>query len=250
MSIEHGVDEAGVAQVVVHRPPVNALAIADWFQLARIFRSMEEDSSIRVAILSARGRGFNAGVDIKEVQRLEGMEGLLGANRGCHAAFDAIYHCAVPVIAAVHGYCLGGGIGLVGCADLVLAAEDASFGLPEVDRGALGAATHLRRLVPEQRARHMLYTCERASSQELQRYGSVLEVLPRDRLQERAREIAASIAAKPAGVIRAAKACLNDIEPLDISRSYRHEQGYTFELNLAGHGDRARRAFVDGEEPT
>src|SRR5450759_4374637 len=65
------------------------------------------------------------------------------ANRGCFAAFAAVYDCAVPVIAAVQGFCLGGGVGLAGNADIVIAAQDATFGLPEVDRGALGAATHL-----------------------------------------------------------------------------------------------------------
>ncbi len=64
----------------------------------------------------------------------------------------------MPVIAAVHGYCLGGGIGLVGNADIIVASDDATFGLPEVDRGALGAATHLARLVPQHKMRAMVYT--------------------------------------------------------------------------------------------
>ena len=64
----------------------------------------------------------------------------------------------MPVIAAVNGFCLGGGIGLVGNADMIVASEDATFGLPEVDRGALGAATHLSRLVPQHKVRAMLYT--------------------------------------------------------------------------------------------
>src|SRR6185436_812296 len=100
----------------------------------------------RVVVLAAEGRGFCAGVDIKEMQRTEGHTALLDANRGCFAAFAAVYDCPVPVVAAVHGFCLGGGVGLVGNADLIVAADDATFGLPEVDRGALGAATHLARL--------------------------------------------------------------------------------------------------------
>ncbi|CUM36056.1 Probable enoyl-CoA hydratase EchA20 [Streptomyces venezuelae] len=99
-------------------------------------------------VLAAGGRGFNAGVDIKEIQRTTGHDALLGANRGCYEAFAAVYDCEVPVVAAVHGFCLGGGIGLVGNADVVVASDDATFGLPELDRGALGAATHLSRLVP------------------------------------------------------------------------------------------------------
>ena len=108
--------------------------------------------------LAADGRGFCAGVDIKEIQQAPGHEVLVGANRGCFAAFAAVYDCPVPVIAAVHGFCLGGGVGLAGNADIVIAAEDATFGLPEVDRGALGAATHLSRLVPQHLMRAMVYT--------------------------------------------------------------------------------------------
>ena len=99
-------------------------------------------------MLRAEGRGFNAGVDIKEMQHTTGFDALIGANKGCYAAFKAVYECAVPVIAAVNGFCLGGGVGLVGNADCIVASDDAYFGVPEVDQGALGAATHLARLVP------------------------------------------------------------------------------------------------------
>src|SRR3954453_5140856 len=148
MGITHNVDGRGIAEVVMDNPPVNALTVAGWFELADVVRSLGEDPAVRVVVLRAGGRGFNAGVDIKEMQNTEGFDALIGANRGCYAAFAAVYECAVPVIAAVHGYCLGGGIGLVGNADIVIASDDATFGLPEVDRGALGAATHLARLVP------------------------------------------------------------------------------------------------------
>src|SRR6187431_764147 len=177
MPITHSVTD-GVAEVVMDHPPVNALPVAGWFELADILRALGRDPAVRVVILTAEGRGFNAGVDIKEMQATEGHTALIGANRGCYAAFAAVYECEVPVIAAVHGYCLGGGIGLVGNADIILASEDATFGLPEVDRGALGAATHLARLVPQHRMRAMVYTGERATAEELHRYGSILRMVP------------------------------------------------------------------------
>src|SRR3546814_162933 len=120
---------------------------------------------------------------IKEMQSTEGHDALIGANRGCYAAFAAVYDCAVPVVAAVNGFCLGGGIGLVGNADVIVAADDATFGLPEVDRGALGAATHLSRLVPQHKMRAMVYTSAVATAQELQHFGSVLRVVPQAELQ-------------------------------------------------------------------
>ena len=170
---------------------------------------------------------------------------LVGANAGCYAAFKAVYECEVPVIAAVNGFCLGGGIGLVGNADVIVAADDATFGLPEVDRGALGAATHLARLVPQHKMRAMVYTATTATAQELHHFGSVLSVVPPDQLRDEAMRVAGEIADKSPTVIRAAKACLNGIDPVDVNRSYRFEQGYTFELNLKGVADEHRDAFVD-----
>ena len=177
---------AGVAEIVVDNPPVNALPVAGWFELAEAVTAAGRDPSVRVVVLRAEGRGFNAGVDIKEMQGTEGFTALLGANRGCFAAFAAVYECEVPVIAAVHGYCLGGGIGLVGNADIIIASDDATFGLPEVDRGALGAATHLARLVPQHKMRAMVYTAATATAAELFHFGSVLRVVPRDELRRAA----------------------------------------------------------------
>jgi enoyl-CoA hydratase len=234
----------GVADVVIDAPPVNALDVAGWFALADAVTTAGRDQDVRAVVLSASGRGFCAGVDIKEIQR-DGMDALIGANRGCYAAFKAVYECEVPVIAAVQGFCLGGGIGLVGNADIVVASEDATFGLPEVDRGALGAATHLARLVPQHKMRAMVYTAATATAAELHHFGSVLHVTTRDDLMDVARAVATSIAAKSGAVIRRAKESLNGIDPVDVNRSYRFEQGFTFELNLSGVSDEARQAFVE-----
>jgi len=242
------VDPRGICEIVVDNPPVNALPVAGWFALADALNEAGADQAVRVVVLRAEGRGFNAGVDIKEMQRTEGFTALLGANRGCYAAFKAVYECPVPVIAAVQGFCLGGGIGLVGNADVIVAAEDATFGLPEVDRGALGAATHLSRLVPQHRMRAMVYTSATATAAELHAYGSVYRVVPRERLRDAALELAAQIAAKDPTVIRAAKASLNGIDLWDVNRSYRFEQGFTFELNLSGVSDRMRDEFVGGRK--
>ena len=195
-------------------------------------------------ILRAEGRGFNAGVDIKEMQRTEGFSALIDANRGCFAAFRAVYECAVPVIAAVNGFCVGGGIGLVGNADVIVASDDATFGLPEVERGALGAATHLSRLVPQHMMRRLFFTAATVDAATLHHFGSVHEVVPRDELDEAALRVARDIAAKDTRVIRAAKEALNLIDVQRVNSSYRMEQGFTFELNLAGVSDEHRDAFA------
>ncbi len=235
----------GIAEIVMDNPPVNALTVAGWYDVAAQVTAAGQDQSVRAVILRAEGRGFNAGVDIKEMQASEGHGALIGANKGCFAAFAAIYDCAVPVISAVNGFCLGGGIGLIGNSDIIIAAADATFGLPEVDRGALGAATHLARMVPQHKMRAMVYTAETITAQELFSYGSVLKVVPQDELRPAALEVAREIATKSGVVIRAAKESLNGIDLWDVKRSYRFEQGFTMELNLAGVADEARDAFVE-----
>jgi enoyl-CoA hydratase len=237
--------ETGIAVVTVDAPPVNALTVRGWFELAEAVTAAGADEGTHVVVLRAEGRGFNAGVDIKEIQAESGYAALIGANQGCAAAFSAVYDCAVPVIAAVHGFCLGGGIGLVGNADVVVAAEDATFGLPEVDRGALGAATHLARLVPQHLMRALYYTASTIDAHQLHHHGSVYRVVPHDDLDETALGVAREIAAKDTRVIRAAKQAINGIDTQPVHRSYRFEQGFTFELNLAGVSDSARQDFLD-----
>ena len=237
------IDSDGVAEVVVDHPPVNALPVAGWFALASAIADAGANPLVRVVVLRAEGRGFNAGVDIKEFQREIGFAALIGANKGCFAAFAAVYDCPVPVITAVHGFCLGGGIGLAGNSDIIVASDDATFGLPEVDRGALGAATHLARMVPQHKMRAMVYTSATATAAELHAFGSVLEVVPRAELRDTALKIARTIATKNPTVIRAAKESLNGIDLWDVKRSYRFEQGFTMELNLSGVADQVREDF-------
>ncbi|MFI7336635.1 enoyl-CoA hydratase family protein [Streptomyces sp. NPDC050085] len=237
-----------IAVVDVDYAPVNALPVQGWYDLADTLRAAGRDAQVRCVVLTASGRGFNAGVDIKEMQRDSGHAALIGANRGCAEAFAAVYECEVPVVAAVQGFCLGGGIGLVGNADAIVASEDATFGLPELDRGALGAATHLARLVPQHMMRALYYTSRTATAAELHAHGSVWKVVPRDQLHDTALELAAEIARKDAYLLRLAKAAINGIDPIDVRRSYRFEQGFTFEANLSGVADRVRDTFGQDKE--
>jgi enoyl-CoA hydratase len=240
--------EGRVAEVVMDYPPVNALPIQAWHDLAETLLSLGRDEHVNAVVLMAEGRGWCAGPDLKELAS-GGRAALAAVNRGCYAAFAAIYDCEVPVVAAIQGFCVGGGVGLAGNADVIIASEDAYFGLPELDRGALGAATHLARLVPAHRMRAMFYTGDVATAEELHRYGSVLQVVPVGELRPAARTVAERIAAKHPSVIRLAKESLNGIDAVDPKRSYRFEQGFTFELNLTEIPEAARRAFLEKREP-
>lgn len=237
-------DEPGIHVITVNAPPVNALTVQGWFDLAAAITDAGRNPDCHVVVLRAEGRGFNAGVDIKEIDAAQDYGTLIGANHGCAAAFSAVYDCQVPVIAAVNGFCLGGGIGLVGNADVIVAADDATFSLPEVDRGALGAATHLARLVPQHLMRTLYFTAGTVTAQQLHHFGSVFEVVPRGDLDGAALRVARAIAAKDTRVIRKAKEAINGIDPVNVHTSYRFEQGFTMELNLAGYSDEHRREFV------
>ena len=245
MTISSELHDNGILVVTSNYPPVNALPVAGWYAIADAMNSVATRPDVRVVVLRAEGRGFNAGVDIKEMQKTEGFDALIGANKGCYAAFKAIYECEVPVVAAVNGFCLGGGVGLVGNCDTIIASDDAFFGVPEVDRGALGAATHLARLVPQHLMRTLYFTSRTIAAKDLVQHGSVLETVPAEQLYDAAMKVAGEIAAKDPRVIRAAKAALNGIDPVDVNRSYRFEQGFTFELNLSGAADEHRDAFVE-----
>ncbi len=239
-----------IAIVTIDNPPVNALPVAGWYALADAIRGAGRDPSVHVVIVRAEGKGFQAGVDIKELAADPTNKSMIGVNRGCFETFAAVYDCEVPVIAAVNGFCLGGGIGIAGNADIVVASDDATFGVPEIDRGALGTATHLARLVPGHKMRAMFFTGAMATAAELQHYGSVERVVPREQLLDAALEIAEVIAAKSPLVMRRAKESINMIDPVDVKRSYRMEQGYTFEINLYGDSDELRQAFVDKRDAT
>ena len=244
MTISSHLRDDGIRVITMDHPPVNALTVQGWFDVAAALDEASADLATKVVILCAEGKGFNAGVDIKEMQNTEGFDALIGANKGCYAAFKAVYECKVPVIAAVNGFCVGGGVGLAGNADIVVASDDAYFGVPEVKQGALGAATHMARLVPQQMMRALYFTAKTIPATELERFGTVYRVVPREDLLDAALEVAADIADKDGRVIRAAKEALNGIEPVDVNLSYRFEQGFTMELNLMGVSDELRDSFA------
>ncbi|HSO96024.1 MAG TPA: enoyl-CoA hydratase family protein [Acidimicrobiia bacterium] len=232
-----------IAEVVLDVPPVNALTSRDFRDLARQITDLGEDPSVRAVILrSGNDRGFAAGVDVGELTA-GGPRAVVEVTRACADAYGAVYDCAAPVVAAVHGFCLATGVGLAGNADIVIAADDATFGLPEVDAGGLGTATQLARLVPEKKARWLAYSGTRVDADAVHRWGGVDRVVPRGQLLEEARRVAATLAAKSPVVLRRARASLQAIDPADARRSFRREMGLVFELNLTPAPDEARAAL-------
>ncbi len=239
-----------IAEVVMNNPPVNAITVGDTWKINDIFKELAANQDIRAIILTAEGKGFNAGIDIKEMQanKAAGDEWKLMTSSGeaCYATFHTIYTTPVPVIAAVNDFCMGLGVGLVGSCDIIIASTKARFGLPEVDNGALGCASHLAKLVSPMKLREMSLTCKPASAAELHAWGSVAYLVEPDELMAKAREVAQQLAKKQPAAVRAAKAALNHIDNFALHTNYRIEQGYTYQLNIMGEGSKARNAFVEG----
>jgi len=233
----------GVAEIVIEQPPVNALDCAGWHALADEIERLGGDPGARVIVLRAEGRGFCAGVDIKELDRHP--EKIISVNAGNYRSFEAVHRNPLPVIVAVHGFVLGGGIGLAGAADIVVAAEDATFGVPEVDRGAMGGGAHLQRLFPVQKVRAMYFTGEPITAAEAYRLGALETVVPRPQLRDAALKIARSIAAKSPAMLKLAKESLNGIEDGNLEDKYRWEQGFTLQAYMSPDSAETRRAFVD-----
>lgn len=234
-----------VAEVTMGNPPVNAITVADTWAIRDAFRDLGAREDVRAIILCAEGKGFNAGIDIKEMQSVAGWDHLLGSGDACYETFNTIYHTPQPVIAAVNDFCMGLGIGLVASCDIVVATHGAKFGLPEVDNGALGCASHLAKLVAPMKLREMSLTCKPALAEELHAWGTVAYLTDRDGLLPKAREIAENIKRKRVNAVTMAKAALNHLDVFEMHKNYRLEQGYTYQLNIIGDGDKARDAFVD-----
>ena len=237
----HSEIQEGIAHLILNKPPVNAFNSVEWAGIAAEIKSLGEQDAVRVIVISAEGKGFCAGVDIKELGAEPAK--IVPVNKGNYDTFEAIHRNPKPVILAIHGFVLGGGIGMAGAADIIIASECATFGVPEVDRGAMGGGAHLQRLFPVQKVRHMYFTGEFIDAGEAWRLGAVEKVVPRDELVPAAMAIAQTIATKSPKMISLAKEGLNAIEDGNLEEKYRREQGLTLEAYMHEDSQEARNAF-------
>jgi enoyl-CoA hydratase len=231
-----------IGEVVLDHPPVNALDSKAWNELADVISRIGTQAQVRCLLLRGEGKGFCAGVDLKEMQ--QHPERIVDLNRGNFRTFRAVRACEVPVVTAAHGFIIGGGIGICGASDVVIAADDAYFSLPEIDRGAMGGASHLSRMLPLHKVRAAFFTGGRIPAAEAYRLGAVEQVVPAKSLLKDARAFAAVIAEKSRRALVLAKEALNGIEARDVDRDYRFEQGFTLEMYLHEDSQKARDAFV------
>jgi enoyl-CoA hydratase len=232
-----------IAEIVFDHPPVNAFDSTLWNALPAMITDAGRNPEVRCLLIRAEGRGFCGGVDIKEMQAHPERITLL--NRGNYLTFKAVRECEVPVVVAAHGFIIGGGIGICGAADTIFAAEDAYFSLPEIDRGAMGGASHLSRMLPLHKVRAAFFTGGRIPAAEAWRLGGVEKLVPAESLAAEARAFAATIASKSRKALVLAKEALNGLEPRDVDHGYRFEQGFTLEMYMHPDSQASRDAFVE-----
>ena len=239
-----------IAVVTMDNPPVNAQDRRFHEQMMAVFDALSDRDDVRVAVLTGAGKVFSAGADIKQ---RAGAEPTPGAgwqhNRRVRECFHAIVECKKPVVAAINGAALGAGLAVAASCDILVAAETAVVGLPEIDVGLLGGGRHAMRLFGHSLTRRMMLTGYRVPGPELYRLGIVEACVAADQLMPSAMALAAEIAAKSPVAIRLAKHALNTIEEMSLRDGYRFEQNMTAELS--GHADskEAMRAFLEKRPP-
>lgn len=238
-----------IAVVTLNLPPVNATNMAMRLRLLEIFDEVHDRDDVQVVILTAAGKAFCAGADLKSRPDI-GKPGQLPLhNRVAREVGDAIRYCAKPVIAAVNGPALGAGFVLVAACDIMVAAEEAVFGMPEIDVGLPGGVAALEGLLGRSVMRRMVYTGMRLSAQELYRRGVIESVVAREQLMPEAMGIARQIAAKSPVALKFAKKACNYVNLMPAMDKFRFEQTFVYDSFKSDDAREALAAFAEKRPP-
>lgn len=239
-----------IATVVMDRPPVNAQNSQFRMEIMEVFDAFNDRDDVRVAILTGAGKVFSAGADIKERIGLVKQPGdYWRHNRAAREYTNCIRECKIPVIAAVNGAALGAGFGLMAACDIMMASDNAVFGMPEIDVGLAGGTSMLTNLVGKSRGRRIVFTGDRIPAQEMYRLGVIECCVPREALMEEALKMARIIAAKSPLAMRLAKEAYNVCENMPQRDGYRFEQNITEQLSHTEDAQEAQRAFAEKRKP-
>jgi crotonobetainyl-CoA hydratase len=204
-----------VLEVTLDRPKANAIDLATSRAMGEVFKSFRDDPELRVALLTAAGpKFFCPGWDLKAAAEGDAVDGDYGV--GGFGGLQELPDMNKPVIAAVNGICCGGGLELALSCDIILAAEHATFALPEIRSGTVADAASIKlpKRIPYHIAMEMLLTGRWLDAAEAQRWGFVNRVLPADQLQAEARALAEHIAAGPPLVMAAIKEIVREAEAM------------------------------------
>jgi enoyl-CoA hydratase len=239
-----------VAVVTMDAPPVNAQSREFVEELIAVFDELNETPGVRVIVLTGAGKVFSAGADIKSRGKVGAVAGDTYRHlRRTREVGFCIMESNRPVIAAVNGPALGAGLGLAVCADIILASENAVFGLPEIDVGLMGGVRHTMRLFPHSLTRRMVLSGYRVPAAEAYRRGIIEDCVPLGELMPAALKIATTIARKSPAALKLAKRAINTVETMGLKDGYRFEQNLTVEMTQHEDSKEAMRAFLEKREP-
>lgn len=234
-----------MAVVTIDRPPVNAMSLEAHRELLATLRALGEDPTVRCIVLTGAGdRAFVAGGDVGELGAMDAASAL-ERTRVIRHVFDAIRRNPVPVIGAINGHALGGGLAMMAQCDVIVAAETATFGLPEIDVGVMGGTKHLSRIVPPKVTRWMALSGTRVTAAYLERLGAIHRVVPREHVLQAALELADVICAKSPAAVRLMKEVVNLTEDMPLDEGYHVETFATAIISTHPDSKEAARAFKE-----
>jgi enoyl-CoA hydratase/carnithine racemase len=216
--------DGALAYLIVDHPERrNALNAHMWRQIPQLAAELDADRDVHVIILRGAGdEAFVSGADISEFSRLRTGSAAAQYDAENVEAFDALHALQKPLIAQIHGFCIGGGVALASCADLRYAADDGLFAVPASRLGLgypLSAAQHLLRLLGQARAKELFFTARRFDAQQALRLGLLHEVLPKAELDAHVRKVAMEIADNAPLTLRAFKLVAADLLKPAAARS-------------------------------
>ena len=239
-----------VALVRFNRPKqLNALNGAVMDALCSSLEALDADDAIRCIVVTGDERAFAAGADIGEMASASPIE-MLRANR--IAQWDRVRRIGKPVIAAVNGWCLGGGCELAMALDLIVAGEGARFGQPEINLGVIpgaGGTQRLTRAIGKSRAMEMILTGEPIDAREAHRLGLVARVVPSELVVEDAMTLAATIATKSPLALRLAKEAVNAAYEMSLTDALAHERRLFYLLFASEDQKEGMAAFLEKRPP-
>jgi len=242
--------ENDVGVIQLNRPSVlNALSFGLMSELVSGLEELDKDESVRVIILTGSGRAFAAGADLHEMSQATPVDLMLGRR---FELWDRIRKISKPMIAAVDGYCLGGGNELAMSCDVIIASETATFGQPEVNVGIIpgaGGTQRLTRTVGKYKAMEMILTGRSISAEEAYRIGLVNRVVPSESLMEEAKKLASDIASKPPISIRSAKEAILKAQDTSLEVGLEFERKAFYMLFATEDGKEGMRAFLEKRKP-
>lgn len=241
---------SGYAELVIDRPQArNALCVALTDAMAQTLERLREDSETRVVLLRAEGDHFAAGADIREMLDMSAETARATDFAGCCVALGDF---PKPVIGLVQGYALGGGCELVEMCDIVLAAENAVFGHPEISLGTMpgaGGTQRLPRLIGTAKAMDMLLSGHRMDAIEAERCGLVSRIVPPDRLLEEGREYASGLAALSGTVLNSIKKAVRASMEMPLKEGLKLERALFHQTLGLPDRQEGMRAFTERRKP-